>query len=69
MMVCHCRAVNKRTVCELISEGCVDIEEIGERCGAGTDCGGCHPVLEELLATAMPVRVAVASGVRTLVAV
>jgi bacterioferritin-associated ferredoxin len=25
------------------------VEELGRTCGAGTDCGGCHGLLAELL--------------------
>ena len=47
--MCHCLAVNERTVRAAIEDGAVTVAEIGERCGAGTDCGACHPELERLL--------------------
>jgi bacterioferritin-associated ferredoxin len=49
MYVCHCRAVTDRTVCALVTEGCDDVETIGAMCGAGTDCGGCRPTLEDIV--------------------
>lgn len=49
MYICHCRAVNERTVCRAIDHGAHTVEEIGERCGAGTCCHACHPELERLL--------------------
>jgi bacterioferritin-associated ferredoxin len=42
--------VNDRTIHAAVAEGARSIEELQERCGAGTDCGGCHPALAELLA-------------------
>jgi bacterioferritin-associated ferredoxin len=50
--VCSCRAVNDTTVRAVIAAGAATIEDIGARCGAGTDCGGCHETLERLLAEA-----------------
>ena len=49
MIVCHCRVVNERTVVRAIDDGAHTVEEIGERCGAGAQCGACHPELERLL--------------------
>jgi bacterioferritin-associated ferredoxin len=44
--------VNDTTVRAVIAAGAATIEDIGARCGAGTDCGGCHETLERLLAEA-----------------
>ena len=49
MFVCSCRAVTDRTVDAAIASGADCIEEIAERCGAGSRCGGCWPELERLL--------------------
>lgn len=49
VIVCHCRNVNERAVRAAIENGAVTVAEIGERCGAGLDCAGCHPELERLL--------------------
>ena len=49
MFVCHCRAVSDRVVRAAVEAGDRTIEELGRSCGAGTDCGGCHEVLAELL--------------------
>lgn len=49
MIVCHCRAVNERTVTRVVDHGADTVAEIGERCGAGTSCTACHPELERLL--------------------
>jgi bacterioferritin-associated ferredoxin len=50
MYVCHCRAVTQATVETVIADGARTIAEVGAACGAGTECGGCWPVLVELLA-------------------
>jgi bacterioferritin-associated ferredoxin len=51
MYVCHCRAVNDRTVRAAADAGALTIDDLVQSCGAGGDCGGCHAMLEELLAT------------------
>ena len=50
MYVCSCRAVTDRTIRQVVANGARTIEEIAGRCGAGSHCGGCWPVLDELLA-------------------
>lgn len=60
MIVCSCRAVNERTTRGCVVAGARSVEAIGAMCGAGTQCGGCRPLLEALLAEA-----AVADGART----
>ena len=52
MYVCHCRAVSDSAVRAAAAAGDRTVDDLGESCGAGTDCGGCHPLLEELLAGA-----------------
>jgi bacterioferritin-associated ferredoxin len=49
MLVCHCRAVNDEYIIDAIRRGAACLEQVGEHCGAGTQCGGCHVVIEELL--------------------
>ena len=50
MVVCHCFAVSDRVIRAAIESGAVSVEALARRCAAGTDCGGCQPVLAELLA-------------------
>jgi bacterioferritin-associated ferredoxin len=50
MFVCHCRAVTDGEIREAITAGACDLAEIGRRCGAGITCGGCCPLIQELLA-------------------
>ncbi len=49
MFVCSCRAVTDRTVDAAIASGATCIEDVADRCGAGSRCGGCWPELERLL--------------------
>jgi bacterioferritin-associated ferredoxin len=50
MFVCHCRAVTDGEIRAAITAGARDLEEVGRRCGAGVTCGGCCPLIQELLA-------------------
>jgi bacterioferritin-associated ferredoxin len=64
MVVCHCAAVNDRSIRTEIEAGALDVDAVAERCGAGGRCGSCRPVIEAILATvpgaAVAIRVAVA---------
>jgi bacterioferritin-associated ferredoxin len=50
MFVCHCRAVTDAEIREAITAGACDLDEVGRSCGAGITCGGCCPLIQELLA-------------------
>lgn len=49
VMVCHCEAVNDAAVCSEIEAGAHDADAVAERCGAGSQCGGCQGTIEDLL--------------------
>lgn len=51
MIVCLCECVSQDEIERSMAEGADSVESIGERCGAGTGCGGCHSTLELMLAT------------------
>jgi bacterioferritin-associated ferredoxin len=51
MVICHCTAVNDKAIRAEIEAGALDAESLAERCGAGSRCGSCLPVLEAILAT------------------
>ena len=61
MLICSCKAVSARTVRATIAAGAESIEDVGRRCGAGTDCGGCHLLIEELLVQGVVVRTTTAA--------
>ncbi|MCC6766395.1 MAG: (2Fe-2S)-binding protein [Deltaproteobacteria bacterium] len=50
MIVCLCANVSERELVETITAGATTVKEIGRRCGAGTGCGGCKPLIRECLA-------------------
>jgi len=52
MYVCSCHAVKDTTVRAAIAAGATTLEDIGTFCRAGSQCGGCHELLERLLAEA-----------------
>ena len=49
MVVCHREAVNDRTIRDEIERGALDADALAERCGAGSQCGGCHETIVALL--------------------
>lgn len=52
MFVCHCRAVTDGTVRATIAQGACSLRDLAQECGAGSRCGGCHLVLQRMLADA-----------------
>jgi bacterioferritin-associated ferredoxin len=50
MLVCHCKGISDRTVRNAVALGATSRGAVGRVCGAGTVCGGCRPVIEEILA-------------------
>lgn len=53
MLVCHCNVVTDRQIREAISAGAREPRDVADLCGAGTDCLGCAPHIEDLLADAV----------------
>ena len=49
MLVCHCHAVNDRTIRRCVNDGARSRNEVREACGAGSSCGGCRPAIERLI--------------------
>lgn len=63
MIVCHCHGVSDRRIRAEAGLGASDADDLARRCGAGGDCGGCLPLIEDLLegtawATVTPVQLA-----------
>jgi bacterioferritin-associated ferredoxin len=50
--VCHCEVVSDHSIRTAISAGARDVDDVAALCGAGGNCAGCHPTIEELLAEA-----------------
>ena len=50
MLVCHCKSVSEREVRDAIRSGACTRRDVARRCaGAGSMCGGCRPLIDELL--------------------
>lgn len=49
MLVCHCRAVSDRHIHAAALGGARRVRDVVSTCGAGGVCGGCRPVIEEIL--------------------
>jgi bacterioferritin-associated ferredoxin len=49
MLVCHCMGLSERDVSGAIRAGASTRREVARECGAGSVCGGCRPLVDELL--------------------
>lgn len=49
MIVCHCEGVASTTIEAVILSGASSVDEVGDRCGAGSGCGTCWPTIEAML--------------------
>ncbi len=49
MIVCHCKGISDRDIRAAVRAGAGSVAAVGARCAAGTDCGGCHAVIDEIL--------------------
>jgi NAD(P)H-nitrite reductase large subunit len=49
VLICHCRRVNDGVARAAIEAGASDLDTLADLCRAGSGCGGCRPMLEELL--------------------
>ena len=50
MLVCHCKGVCERELRSAIEAGACTRRAVARECGgAGSICGGCRPLIDELL--------------------
>lgn len=49
MIVCVCQGVRCTDVRATIRGGALTVESVGSACGAGTDCGSCRGMIEDLI--------------------
>ncbi len=54
MIVCHCHAVSDREIAAVVRAGASDLGEVGQACGAGTECAGCRERIEKILDAVAP---------------
>lgn len=52
-LICSCEAVPKQTICDAVRDGTETIDGIKKCCKAGTGCGGCLPMVKDLIAGVM----------------
>lgn len=53
-VICFCTGTTKAQIKELMANGMDSCEKIALQTGAGTGCGGCDYLIEELLAGKEP---------------
>jgi nitrite reductase (NADH) large subunit len=48
-LICSCEAVTKASICSAVNDGFADIDSIKKCTKAGTGCGGCVPLVKDLI--------------------
>ncbi len=49
-LICTCFGVEEETIEEIVArENLSSVESVGEKCSAGTGCGSCQPLIQEIL--------------------
>ena len=48
-LICSCESVSKGAICEVVKAGCETVDTIKKCTKAGTGCGGCVPMLKDLM--------------------
>lgn len=50
MLVCHCKNVSDRDIKRCVRDsGARNRLDVARECGAGTGCGGCLPLVEDVI--------------------
>jgi len=49
LIVCHCHAVSDRAIRACVRSGARSPRQVARQCDAGRSCGGCRPVIHEIL--------------------
>ena len=55
MIVCHCQGVSDRSIRQAVREGACTVRQVARACRAGRMCGGCRPVISEIIAAEVTV--------------
>ncbi len=50
-IVCVCYQVGARRIAAAVEEGCASTRDIGQKLGAGTNCGSCLPEIKRIIAS------------------
>lgn len=56
MLVCHCNGASDRKIRRAIRAGAATASQVGQACGAGTCCGGCVELIDELISSERAAR-------------
>ena len=51
--ICSCNDVSKGAICDAVASGATTIGAIKKCCGAGTSCGGCVPLVTQIMKAEM----------------
>lgn len=51
MIVCHCKSVTDRAIRLAVRGGARSRGEVAKACAATLRCGGCAPVIDEIIAS------------------
>jgi nitrite reductase (NADH) large subunit len=54
--ICSCNAVTKERLCQAVGEGVTDVAQLKACTGAGTTCGGCVPLVTQVMKAEMKKR-------------
>jgi bacterioferritin-associated ferredoxin len=49
VIVCHCKGLSDRDIRAAVRDGARSCRQIGRACEAGRTCGGCRPLIRELI--------------------
>lgn len=52
-LICSCEAISKADICTAVNDGCTTVDGIKKCTRAGTGCGGCVPLIKDLVAGTM----------------
>jgi len=52
MLICHCKGLRDRDVRCAVAQGARSAGQVLSACGAGSICGGCLPLIAEVIAEA-----------------
>ena len=62
MIVCFCRGLSESDLRRVVATGAWTVEEVTAVCGAGSDCGACQSVVQDVVVEAGGVSLANLAG-------
>lgn len=48
-LICSCESISKEMICNAVIKGCEDVDSVKKCTKAGTGCGGCIPMIKDLV--------------------